>query len=84
MPHFILWTSSPEWLIEKLETVDFVKRENIMGALAHKIEQQGIEKGIAKGKTEVAKSMLEAGSDIQFITKVTGLSEEEINKLKSL
>ena len=67
---------------EKLETVNFVKRDNIMGALARKIEQQGIEKGKAEGKAEVAKSMLDAGSDIQFITKITGLTEEEVKELK--
>lgn len=53
-----------------------------MGALARKIEQQGIEKGKAEGKAEVAKSMLDAGSDIQFITKITGLTEEEVKELK--
>lgn len=71
---------------EKLETVDFIKRENIMGVLARKIEQQGINKGIekgrAEGKIEVAKAMLNADSDIQFITKVTGITKEEINELK--
>ena len=71
---------------EKLETVDFIKREKIMGVLARKIEQQGIEKGIEKGrvegKIEVAKAMLNAGSDVPFITKVTGLTEEEINELR--
>lgn len=30
---------------------------------------------------EVAKNMLSAGSDISFISKVTGLSISEINKL---
>ena len=66
---------------EQLETVNFVKREKIMGALARNIEQQGIEKGKVEGKIEVAKAMLNAGSDLQFITKVTGFTEEEINEL---
>jgi hypothetical protein len=63
---------------EKLETVDFVKRENIMGVLARKIKEEGK----VEGKVEVAKSMLYAGSDIQFITKVTGLTEKEVEGLK--
>ena len=48
-----------------------------MGVLARKIEQQGIEKGKVEGKIEVAKAMLNADSDLQFIIKVTGLTEEE-------
>jgi predicted transposase/invertase (TIGR01784 family) len=54
-----------------------------MGALARKIEQQGIEKGIEKNKAEVAKSMLAEGSDVNFISKVTKLTVEEINDLKA-
>lgn len=64
--------------VEKLETVDFVKREKIMGALARKIK----EKGKDEKTKEIVKCMLNAGSDIQFITKVTGLSDKEINELK--
>ena len=90
----------------KLETVNFVKEENIMGALARKIEQQGIIKGIAEGiqkgkaegiaegiqqgkaegiiesKKETAKVMLQEGVDLNFISKITGLSLGEINQLK--
>jgi predicted transposase/invertase (TIGR01784 family) len=71
---------------EKLETIDFVKRENIMGAMARKIEQQGIEQGIERGvdqnKKETARIMLAEGADLNFIVKVTKLTVEEINKLK--
>ena len=67
---------------EQLETVDFVKREKIMGAMARKIEQQGIEKGIEKNKAEVAKSMLERNLDLKLISEVTNLTEKEINDLK--
>ena len=71
---------------EQLETVDFVKREKIMGAMARKIEQQGIEKGriegIEKNKAEVAKSMLERNLDLQLISEVTRLTKKEINDLK--
>lgn len=68
---------------EKLETVNFVKQEKIMGALARKIEQQGMEKGMEKNKVEVAKSMLSEGSDVNFISKVTKLTIEKINDLKA-
>lgn len=76
--------------IEKLETIDFVRQENIMGVMARKIEQQGIEKGIEQGiergvdqnKKETARIMLAEGVDLNFIVKVTKLTIEEINKLK--
>lgn len=42
---------------------------------------EGMQIGEAKGKYEVAKNMLNAGSDIAFISKVTGISIQEINKL---
>ena len=61
--------------------------------------QEGIEKGIEKGlqtgrqeglqtgrQTErqaVILNMLKEKADLSFISKVTGLSEEEINKLKN-
>ena len=45
------------------------------------------EEGLAEGKTEerfeIAKKMLEANSSIDFICQMTGLSEEEVLKLKS-
>ena len=48
---------------------------------------EGMEKGkvagIAEGMQAVALSMLKAQADIAFISKITGLSEEEINKLKN-
>jgi predicted transposase/invertase (TIGR01784 family) len=48
-------------------------------------EARGIEKGKIEGKTEgiaeVAKNMKGKGSDVAFISEVTGLSVEEIEKL---
>ena len=67
--------------------------EKLMTSLAHHWEQQGVEKGMQIGrnegmqigrneeKYEVAKNMYNAGSDIAFISKVTGLSISELNKL---
>ena len=42
----------------------------------------GMAEGEAKGKTEIAKNMLKENIDIELISKVTGLSQEEIEKLK--
>ena len=49
--------------------------------------KEGREEGLAEGKTEerleIAKKMLDANSPIDFICQMTGLSEEEVLKLKT-
>ena len=45
--------------------------------------QEGMEKGKAEGMQAVALNMLKEKADIGFICKVTGFSEDEINKLKN-
>ena len=44
--------------------------------------EKGMEKGVDKRNIEIAKSLLGAGMDIEFIAKHTGLSPESIEKLK--
>ena len=48
--------------------------------------EEGIEKGLAEGskqeKIEIAKNMLKESIDIETISKVTGLTKEEIESLK--
>ncbi|KJW01735.1 transposase [Rickettsia endosymbiont of Ixodes pacificus] len=44
-------------------------------------EAKGLQIGRNEGKYEVAKNMYNAGSDISFISKVTGLSISELNNL---
>ena len=50
--------------------------------------EQGIEKGIEKGieqeKIEIVKNMLKDEVDISVISKYTGLSKEEIERLKNM
>lgn len=53
-----------------------------MGALARKIEQQGIEKGIEKNKKETALFMIKKGLDINLIIEVTKMTAEEVVKLR--
>ena len=43
--------------------------------------EEGMEKGMKKEKIEIAKSLKEAGVDIEIIIKSTSLSKEEIEKL---
>jgi len=54
---------------------------NTLKKAEDKGRDQGRAEGRAEGKYEVAKNMLSADSDISFISKVTGLSIAEINKL---
>lgn len=44
--------------------------------------KQGLEKGKIAEKLEIAKNMLAKSMDVSIISDVTGLSIEEINKLK--
>ena len=45
-------------------------------------EATGMAKGVALDKAEIATRMLNEGVDLSFISRMTGLSEEEILKLK--
>ena len=53
--------------------------------------QEGIQKGLKAGRQEglqagmqqVALNMLKEKADFTFISKVTGLSEDQINRLKN-
>ena len=45
--------------------------------------EEGMEKGIQAEKQAVALNMLKEQADIAFICKVTGMSQDEINKLKN-
>ena len=77
--------SNKKEFIKQLNTIPVVK-EKMMGNLAHYFEEQGIAKGKAEGKAEAkketAKVMLQKGADIHFISEVTNLTIQEINKLK--
>ena len=75
------------------EFVRFATDEEDMQMMLNSERTVGIDEGLAKGRTEgfaegreernieIAKSMLEK-SDVSYISEVTGLSVEEIEKLK--
>ena len=44
---------------------------------------EGIEKGLMKKSNEIAKKMLELNMDLETISKVTGLTIDEIKNFKS-
>ena len=63
------------------------KEEELIKKGMERGRQEGIERGIYKGRSEerqaVILNMLKEKADLSFISKVTGLSEEEIKKLKN-
>ena len=55
--------------------------KNMMNVEQEEGIKKGIEKGIEKQNYTIAKSMKKDGADINLISKYTGLSIEEIEKL---
>ncbi|MBQ8219403.1 MAG: hypothetical protein IJZ79_06595, partial [Bacilli bacterium] len=77
----------PDDVAERLFMNSYIQKGFEQG-IVHGIEQgivhgieQGIEQGIENEKTEIVKKMLQENTDINFISKITGLSIEEINKI---
>jgi predicted transposase/invertase (TIGR01784 family) len=70
----------PREIISKLQNIPLIG-EKFMGTIANYLKKQGITEGEAKAKAQIAKSMLESGSDIQFIIKITNLTKEQIVNL---
>ena len=72
-------------VIKMTDLATLLLRDAIEESMEKGIEK-GMEKGMEKGKqardTEVAKSMLIDGLDVEFIRKYTGLSVKQIEKLK--
>ncbi|BEP31458.1 MAG: hypothetical protein WBIAU1_09360 [Wolbachia endosymbiont of Drosophila biauraria] len=61
--------------------MDLRKEEAILEYRLDLAEEEGIQKGIEKGKIEVAKAMLANNVDVNTIVKFTGLSISEIEEL---
>ena len=63
-----------------------MKEQDVINQL-YSAKKEGLAEGLAKGEAkkslEIAKKMLDANSPIDFICQMTGLSEEEVLKLKS-
>lgn len=43
---------------------------------------EGLQEGIEKEKIHIAINLLKAGSDINFVSKITGLTVKEIKEIK--
>ncbi|MEN8905896.1 MAG: transposase, partial [Clostridiales bacterium] len=62
-----------------IKSVSHERGEFVM-TIAEKLINEGIEKGIEKGKLETAIEMKKLGSDIEFISKVTKISIKVLKK----
>ena len=58
-------------------------REEARQEARQEVRQEAWQKGRQEGKQEVVLNMLKEKADLSFICKVTGLSEEELKKLKN-
>ena len=72
---------------EILDVIIENEDELIRNTLYEKATQKGFKKGISQGieqnKIEVAKKMLKEKLDIELISKITGLSNDDIEKLQN-
>ena len=81
-------TSKEEWEKDDFnEQIDNLMEVKVMFETAlkerdKKMIEQGIEKGASKKAIETAKKMLEHGLSVQLIEECTGLSMDEIEKLR--
>ena len=65
-----------------LKDINSIRGEGIEEGIKKGIEK-GRKEGIKEGKREIAKKMLMEGADINFIVKMTELTESEVLELKS-
>ena len=82
-----IWGKAEKLLIEEgvLKTGGLMQdvREVIKEKGRWEGQREGLKKGRQEGRQEVVLNMLKEKADIAFISKVTGLSEKEIKKLKN-
>ena len=57
--------------------------EPVLGIFNKETFKKGMKAGIEKGKKEIILSMLKQGFDLKAVTKATGLSKTEVNKIKA-
>ena len=54
-----------------------------VATIADKLIAEGKAEGMTKGRAEIAQGLLKEGISIEVISKTTGLSIEEIERLRS-
>lgn len=66
-----------KWEMDRISEINYAKEEGEKIGL-----KKGREKGKKEGKEEIAKNMLEKGMREELIQEITGLSKEDIEKIK--
>jgi predicted transposase/invertase (TIGR01784 family) len=77
-------TQATDIIKKSVEAISFEGAKTVMTIAESLIEkgiEKGFEKGIEKGKIEDAKNMKKEGFDFNTISRITGLTIEEIEKL---
>ncbi|SHI17453.1 Rpn family recombination-promoting nuclease/putative transposase [Desulfosporosinus lacus] len=67
-------------IYELAKEISLERSEAVM-TIAEKLITEGMEKGMEKGKLEVAENLLRLGLGIDMILKATGLTEDEVRDL---
>jgi predicted transposase/invertase (TIGR01784 family) len=72
-----------EQMLELYEARQKFKRDynSILAAKIEEAEQKGLQKGKLEGILGIAKKMKDEGEEIEKISRITGLSVEEIERL---
>lgn len=73
--------------LDLIGVYDYEQRQRHLNKLRNRkmleeSKQQGLKQGIEQNTLDIAKNMLKEDTDINFISKVTGLSIDKINELK--
>lgn len=89
MKSFKIWFNSllrdrsiiiPEDQLEKLDKPKEVLP--MFAASLERLEKTFVQQGIEKGVTQIAITLLKDGADLDFISRITGLTIEELKKLR--
>lgn len=76
-----LTTLEEDQLLDEVKQIKKEEGEKIMEVMVS-YERKGMEKGIEIEKVKIAKKMLSKGTELEFIVEVTGLTKEEVLRLK--
>ncbi|MGJ9384372.1 Rpn family recombination-promoting nuclease/putative transposase [Salipaludibacillus sp. CF4.18] len=76
-----LTPSEEEQLMSEVKQMDKKEGEKVMEVMVS-YERKGMEKGVEKEKTSIAKNMLKKEMEVDLIVELTGLNKEEVLKLK--
>lgn len=71
-----------EYLARQKAIRDEISRKNYAENLAKEMHEKGIKEGIKEEKVRMAKQLLTLGINLEIVKQSSGLSEEEIDKLK--